>query len=131
MVYEVKAFPFYTDDHTWVKKAGGKFIVGITDYAQQQLGDVIFAELPAVGDAITQGEAFGSLESAKTISDVIAPVTGNITAVNDAVLDSPDILNSSCYDSGWILEVEPENWERDKAKLMDASAYKALLESVD
>lgn len=129
--YEVKAFPFYTDAHSWVKKVGSKFIVGITDYAQQQQGDVVYADLPSEGDAITQGEPFGTIESAKATSELIAPVTGKILAVNEAVADSPDILNSSCYDSGWIIEVEPEDWERDKANLMDAAAYKALMETLD
>lgn len=129
--YEVKAFPFYTEAHTWVKKAGGKFLIGITDYAQQQQGDVVYADIPSEGDSITQGESFGSIESAKATSELIAPVTGRIIAVNEAVMDTPDILNSSCYDSGWIIEVEPEDWERDKAKLMDSAAYKALMETLD
>lgn len=130
--YEVKAFPFYTEAHTWVRKmADDTFKVGITDYAQQQQGTVLFADLPSEGDEIKQGESFGSIESAKAVSELIAPVTGKVTEINEEVLDDPEVINRSCYEGGWVITVVPDDWEGDKAKLMNSDAYKALLETKD
>lgn len=129
--YEVKAFPMYTKEHTWIRKmADGTYKVGITDYAQKQQGEVVYADLPVEGDAMTQGDTFGSIESNKAVSDLVAPVSGIITAVNEEVMDEPSILNSSCYDSGWIVIVEPEDYEADKTNLMDADAYRDYLETL-
>lgn len=130
--YEVKAFPFYAKEHTWVRKmADGSYKIGISDYAQQQLGDVNYAELPEEGDTISKGESFGSIESAKTVSDLIAPISGTIEAVNEDVLDEPDLINRACYDGGWLLSVTPDDWEGETAELLSADAYKELLKSLE
>lgn len=129
--YEVKAFPYYSEAHTWVRKmADGSYRIGITDFAQQQMGDVNYAELPEEGDTITQGESFGTIESAKTVSDVVAPISGTVMAVNEDVLDEPDLVNRACYEGGWMLSVTPDNWEGELENLMNADAYKNFLDSL-
>lgn len=130
--YEVKAFPMYDEAHTWVRKMlDGTYRIGISDYAQKNQGEVVYAELPEEGDTITQGESFGSIESSKAVSDLIAPISGRITGVNEEVQDEPEILNHSCYDNGWIITVEPDDYEGEKSNLMDAEAYRAFLETLE
>lgn len=130
--YEVKAFPMYSEAHTWVRKMiDGSYKIGISDYAQQQQGDIVYADLPDEGDAIVQGEAFGSIESGKAVSDLVAPVSGTITEVNEEVMDAPEVLNSSCYDNGWIITIEPTDYDGEKGKLMDAKAYREFLENIE
>lgn len=130
--YEVKAFPMYAEAHTWVRKMlDGTYKIGITDYAQQKQGDIVYADLPEEGDTITQGESFGSIESNKASSELIAPVSGTITEVNEEVMDDPAVINSSCYDNGWIITVEPDDYEADKENLMNSDAYKAFLETLE
>ena len=130
--YEVKGFTFYHEAHTWVRKmSDGSYKIGISDYAQQKQGSIVYADLPEEGDTITSGDAFGSIESSKAVSDLIAPVSGTIVAVNEEVLDDPSILNDSCYDSGWILSVEPDDYEADKANLMNADGYRAFIATLE
>jgi glycine cleavage system H protein len=95
----------YTRDHEWIRTDGDVVRVGITDYAQQALGDVVFVQQPDVGVVVTAGESCGEIESTKSVSDLFAPVDGTVTACNDALQGSPELVNSSPYEDGWILEV--------------------------
>ncbi|QPJ64049.1 MAG: glycine cleavage system protein GcvH [Candidatus Nitrohelix vancouverensis] len=96
----------YTIEHEWIRVNGNKGVIGISAFAQDQLGDVVFVEMPAVGAELTQGETFGVVESVKTVSDLYAPVNGKVTAVNKALEENPELVNSSPYGDGWILEIE-------------------------
>jgi glycine cleavage system H protein len=130
--YEVKAFPMYDEEHTWIRKMlDDTYKIGVSDYAQKQQGEIVYVELPEEGDQITKGESFGSIESNKAVSELIAPVSGTVTSVNEDVLDEPGIINSSCYDSGWLITVEPEDYEGDKEKLMDAENYRSYLDGLE
>ena len=115
----------YTKDHEWVKHADGTAVVGITDYAQAQLGDVVFVELPAIGRTITQGEVFGTIESVKAVSELYAPVSGEVVAVNDALSTSPESVNKDPH-GAWIIKVKPSN-AGELGSLLDATAYGALV----
>ena len=96
----------YTKEHEWVKVEGNKVRLGITDHAQKAMGDVVFVELPAVGDSLESGIAFGVVESVKAVSDIYAPVSGTVTAINEALLDAPETLNQDAYGEGWMIEME-------------------------
>jgi glycine cleavage system H protein len=114
----------YTDAHEWVRDLGdGVVRIGITDHAQTQLGDVVFVQLPDEGATVAAGDAVGEVESTKSVSDLYAPVSGTVTAVNPALSDTPELVNSGPYDDGWMMEVrvtsEPDG-------LLDASAYREL-----
>jgi glycine cleavage system H protein len=115
----------YTKDHEWVKADGGVATIGITDYAQAQLGDVVFVELPAVGRTIKQGEVFGTIESVKAVSELYAPVSGEVIAVNDALSTAPESVNKDPH-GAWIIKVKPSN-AGDVDSLLDAAAYGALV----
>jgi glycine cleavage system H protein len=115
----------YTKDHEWVKAAEGEATVGITHYAQAQLGDVVFVELPAVGRTIAQGEVFGTIESVKAVSELYAPVSGEVTAVNDALSSAPEAVNKDPH-GAWIIKVKPSN-AGELGSLLDAAAYEALI----
>ncbi|MDW8049208.1 MAG: glycine cleavage system protein GcvH [Nitrososphaerota archaeon] len=117
--YEVPEGLYYSRDWIWVKREGDKVRIGITDYAQKQLKDVVFAELPKSGDKIVKGQAFGMLESVKSVSELIAPVSGRVEQVNNKVLDKPEILNEDPYGEGWLLIVSPTNLEEDLKSLMN------------
>ena len=112
----------YTKDHEWLKMEGDVAVVGITDFAQNALGDIVFINLPQEGDAVTAGESFGDVESVKAVSDVMSPVSGTISAVNSDLEDAPENLNSDPYGS-WIIKVEDIS---DSGELMDAAAYEAF-----
>ncbi|MBC1227257.1 glycine cleavage system protein GcvH [Listeria booriae] len=111
----------YSEEHEWVKDESGKFVIGITDFAQDQLGDIVFVELPEVGDTITQGDSIGSIESVKTVSDFYAPITGKVVAINEELEDAPELINSAPYEGGWLLKVED----------VDAAQIDALLSADD
>ena len=111
----------YSKSHEWVKVEDGVTVVGISDFAQNALGDVVFVNLPAEGDSVTAGDAFGDVESVKAVSDLVSPVTGTVCAVNEDLLDAPETLNSDPY-GAWIIKVE--NVE-DSEELLDAAAYEA------
>jgi len=118
----------YTADHEWVRRDGDVVTVGITDYAQDQLGDIVYLSLPAVGEAIESGAVVGELESTKSVSDLFAPVSGEVVSVNDALESTPETVNSDPYGQGWLMTVrvaDPGALEG----LMDASTYKASIES--
>jgi glycine cleavage system H protein len=115
----------YTDDHEWAKASGEVVKIGISDYAQDQLGDIVFVELPEVGASFEAGDEFGTLESVKAVSELYIPVGGEITAVNTELEDTPELLNQDPY-SGWIIEVRPDNI-KELETLLDRSAYIEIL----
>ena len=118
----------YTSEHEWVSAltAEGTVRVGITDHAQDALGDVVYVDLPSVGDSVAAEDSFGEIESTKSVSDLFAPIAGEIVAVNEDLEDDPALVNSDPYGEGWIIEIRPENAD-DLANLLDAEAYKAEL----
>ena len=117
----------YTKDHEWIRKEKDGATVGITEFAQSELGEVVFVELPEVGREISRGEAFAVVESTKAASDVYAPVSGRVVEINTALNDSPDLVNSSPYDDGWMVKLA-DIQEGELAELMDASEYRAIVE---
>jgi glycine cleavage system H protein len=121
----------YTDAHEWVRELGdGVVRIGITDYAQNQLGDVVFLQLPAVGDEVAAGAAVGEVESTKSVSEVFAPVAGEVVAVNPALDDAPELVNASPYEDGWMIDVRLGDGGGDQlGGLLDAAAYRDLTES--
>jgi len=117
----------YFKEHDWVRVEGAEAVLGITWFAQDALGEVVYAELPAVGDKVTGGQPFGELESVKSVSDVYAPVSGQVVDTNEALLDEPQRVNEDCYGEGWLIRVSMgDSVEIDG--LMDADAYQAFLE---
>jgi glycine cleavage system H protein len=120
----------YSRDHEWIATTEDDAVVrvGITDFAQEQLGDVVYVDLPAVGDSITSGESCGEVESTKSVSDLIAPVSGTITEVNDSLDDSPETVNSSPFEDGWMYLVELSEPDQVES-LMDSEQYRELIES--
>lgn len=112
----------YTKEHEWVRIDGNLAYIGITDFAQSELGDIVFVELPEVGDAIHAGDTFGTVESVKTVSDLFAPVSGKIVQVNDALNDNPEKVNEDPYDMGWMIVVEMSD---SSPALLSASEYEA------
>jgi glycine cleavage system H protein len=117
----------YTRDDEWVRPDGDHFAVGVTDYAQQQLGDIVFVELPEVGSHYEAGQAFGVIESVKAVSDLCAPIGGEIVAVNGDLEAVPESVNEDCYGAGWLITINPANASEAEA-LMDAKAYRAYIE---
>lgn len=118
----------YYPEHTWVRVEEDTITIGISDYAQDQLGDLIFAELPAVGDEFKRGESFGQAESAKTVSSLIMPVSGKVTGVNEALEDDPELLNKSPYQEGWIITIEAKD-QTELKELLTWRQYKDLLQN--
>ena len=119
----------YTRDHEWVRREGGEFVAGITDYAQQQLSDIVYVELPAQGTAVKQAEPFGSVEAVKAVADLFAPMSGEVTAVNDALAADPALVNRSPYGEGWMVRARisaPQEWDG----LLTAEQYRRLLKDV-
>ena len=119
----------YTDAHEWVRDLGeGVVRVGITDHAQSQLGDVVFVRLPTVGESVAAGSAVGEVESTKSVSDIYAPVSGTVVAVNEGLADTPELINSGPYEDGWMIEVRLVDDAAAAALggLLDAGAYRAL-----
>ena len=116
----------YTSDHEWVAITGSRVRVGITDYAQDALGDIVYVQVPATGSAVSAGDAFGEVESTKSVSDIYAPVSGSVVAVNAALADAPESVNSDPYGNGWLCEIECSDLSQLDA-LLDAAAYQALI----
>jgi glycine cleavage system H protein len=119
----------YTKEHEWARPQGNLVVIGVTAHAQEALGDVVYVELPRVGATLTEGKAFGVIESTKAVSELFAPVTGKVVRVNDALSDAPQTINQDPYGAGWIAEVEPSDPKQVDA-LMDAAAYGKLLQSL-
>ena len=118
----------YTKEHEWLRVEGQEGVVGITDFAQDSLGDVVFVELPAVGATLTQNQIFGVVESNKTVSDLFAPVSGKVVAINEALREKPEQVNSDPYGEGWMLRVALAN-PGEAGFLLDAKAYEAFVAS--
>jgi glycine cleavage system H protein len=118
----------YSKDHEWARLEDGKVRVGITDYAQDALGDVVFVELPAVGDQVTLGDGFGEVESTKSVSELYAPLSGTVVDVNGDLADAPERLNDDPYGEGWICVIEPDDVAQLDA-LLDAEGYRGLIGS--
>jgi glycine cleavage system H protein len=116
----------YTDDHEWAKQEGENVKVGITDYAQDQLGDIVFVELPEVGSIFSAGEEFGTLESVKAVSELYIPIGGEIIAINEDLANTPEQVNSDPYGGGWMIVIKPSDTAEFKA-LKDKSAYLEML----
>jgi glycine cleavage system H protein len=109
----------YTDDHEWAKNSGDAVRIGISDYAQDQLGDIVFVELPEVGSTFDKGEEFGTVESVKAVSELYMPMGGEVTAINESLADAPELVNSDPYDGGWMIEIkasDPAEMEAMKSK---------------
>jgi glycine cleavage system H protein len=123
----------YTDAHEWVRAnpdgAEGVVRIGITDYAQAQLGDVVFVDLPAVGDVVTAGTPCGEVESTKSVSEIYAPVSGEVVAVNGALEANPELVNSGPYGDGWMVDIRPADGADVLAGLLDAAAYRELTDA--
>lgn len=114
----------YSKEHGWVRNEGSDLRIGVTDFAQDELGDIVFVELPEVGDTIEMNEPFGSVESVKTVSELYAPVSGTIVEVNEALEDNPEYINESPYDKAWLIVIEPED-DAELDELLDAKDYEA------
>lgn len=116
----------YTKEHEWVKIEGNIATIGITDFAQSELGDIVFVEIESVGKSLNEGEIFGTVEAVKTVSDLYMPVAGKVIEMNALLNDSPEIVNTDAYNDGWMIKVEIEN-EDSIANLLDAEAYRKLI----
>ena len=116
----------YTKDHEWVEFKEEYAIVGITDYAQSQLGDVIFVEFPEIGEDLNSGSSFGEVEAVKTVSDLFAPISGKVLSVNEEIEDTPDLVNSDPYKKGWLVKISPSNY-KEKDGLMNFEEYKSFI----
>ena len=115
----------YTKDHEWARAENGRFVIGVTDHAQEALGDVVYVELPKLGATLTAGGTFGTIESTKAVSELFAPISGKVVKVNDGLTGSPQLVNQDPYGQGWLVEVEPS--DTDASHLLDAGAYTKLL----
>ncbi|MBW2426048.1 MAG: glycine cleavage system protein GcvH [Deltaproteobacteria bacterium] len=112
----------YSEQDEWVRSENERVVIGVSDFAQSQLGDIVFVELPDVGAAVEAGVPFGTIESVKAVSDLFSPVSGEVVAVNEALEDSPEKVNEDCYGEGWLIEVQPSN-AGELDELLDASGY--------
>jgi glycine cleavage system H protein len=126
MSFEVPDELRYLESHEWTTSGDDSVRVGVSDFAQDELGDVVFVELPEVGDAVTAGEAFGVIESIKAVSDLYAPVSGEVVAVNEELFDRPELVNEDPYGDGWMLEIDPADGD-DAEALLDADEYDAQI----
>ena len=117
----------YTREHEWARTKGANVVVGITEFAQDQLGDVVYLELPDVGDEVKKGDSFGVVESTKAVSELFAPVTGKVVEVNDPLSDAPETVNEDPYEEGWMIVVEASD-PKELAELMDAPTYRKFVE---
>lgn len=116
----------YTNEHEWIRVEGDVAYVGITDYAQSQLGDIVFVDVQTVGETLEAGETFGTIEVVKTVSDLFLPVAGEVLAENEALADQPDLVNTDPYGEGWLVKIKPAA-DADFDNLLDVAAYKALI----
>ena len=123
---EVKENLSYTNDHEWIKIEGNIASVGITDFAQSELGDIVFIEVETIGEILNKNEVFGTVEAVKTVSDLFIPVSGKVLEFNNALEDNPELVNDSPYDDGWIVKIEITNTD-EISDLLDSEAYKSLI----
>ena len=120
----------YQESHEWARRDGELVVIGISDYAQDELGDVVFVEFPSIGAAFKKGDAFGVVESVKAASDLYLPVSGSVTEINEALKDKPETINESPFEDGWVIKVKPDDTSELDA-LMDAKAYRTYTEGLD
>lgn len=120
----------FDEGHTWVRDEGKEIVVGITDYAQEQLGDIVFIELPGAGERVERSDAFGSVESAKAVEDLISPVSGEVVRRNDDAMEAPESINDDPYGEGWMMAVKPDE-DTDLSKLLSWEKYQEHLEVAD
>jgi glycine cleavage system H protein len=118
----------YTKEHEWARVEGDAVVIGITDHAQEQLGDIVFVELPAPGTLITKDETFGTVESVKAVSDLFAPLSGEVVETNEALVDAPETVNSDPYGAAWMVKVKPAD-QAEVDGLLSAADYRAVVES--
>ena len=123
---EVKENLSYTNDHEWIKIEGNIALVGITDFAQSELGDIVFIEVETIGENLNKNEVFGTVEAVKTVSDLFIPVSGKVLEFNNALEDNPELVNNSPYGDGWIVKIEIKNTD-EISDLLDSEAYKSLI----
>ena len=116
----------YSEDHEWIRVDGSEAVIGITDFAQSELGDIVFVDIPEVGIELAKGEVFGSIEAVKTVSDLILPASGELLEVNKLLEDNPEIINSNPYDKGWIIRIRLKD-PKEVESLMDAAHYQAFI----
>jgi glycine cleavage system H protein len=117
----------YTSEHEWAREEGENIVIGITDYAQEALGELVYIELPSEGDEINKGDAFGAVESTKSVSDLFAPLSGEVVEVNEALLDSPELINEDPYGEGWMIKVKPFE-QGELSDCMDFEEYTEIVE---
>jgi len=117
--YEILEGLYYSKDWMWIKIEDGKVRIGVTDYAQKQMREIVFAELPSVGAQVRKGEPFGTLESVKAVSDLVSPLTGRVVEVNERASGSPEVINEDPYGEGWLIVIEPANLEEELKTLMN------------
>jgi len=123
---EIKSDLKYTKDHEWVKIEGNNAIIGITDYAQGELGDIVYVEIESLGDELSKEEIFGSVEAVKTVSDLFLPLSGKITEMNEGLEDNPELINDDPYEKGWIIKMEIKDIS-EIDELLTAESYKDLI----
>ena len=123
---EIKENLSYTNDHEWIKIDGNTALVGITDFAQSELGDIVFIEVETTGEDLNKNEVFGTVEAVKTVSDLFIPVSGKVLEFNSALEDNPELVNESPYEEGWIVKIEISNLD-EISDLLDSKAYKSLI----
>jgi glycine cleavage system H protein len=126
--YEFPSNLRYSTEDEWTRTENGRVTIGVTDYAQSQLGDIVFVELPEVGRSVEKGEPFGVIESVKAVSDLYAPISGEIVEVNTDLAERPEVVNEDCYGDGWMIVIEPEE-DAEVEALLDADAYREHLRS--
>jgi len=124
--FEIPDELYYTPDDEWVLAEDDAVTLGVTDFAQQQLGDIVYVELPTVGDQLESGAAFGVIESVKAVSDLSTPIAGEVVAINDELVDQPEIINEECYGAGWIIKIKPADPEEIES-LLDADGYRKIV----
>ncbi|MCD6177628.1 MAG: glycine cleavage system protein GcvH [Candidatus Cloacimonetes bacterium] len=123
----VKENLLYTETHEWIEVIGSEAIMGITDHAQHELGDIVYVELPEIGDNIIKGEGFGSVEAVKAVEDILSPISGEVIAINEDLEDTPEMINTDAFGDGWIMKVKIANMD-ELEDLMNAEQYKKLIE---
>ncbi len=126
MDFEIPDELLYTSEDEWVAAADDCVTVGVTDFAQQQLGDIVYVELPTVGEHFAEGAAFGVIESVKAVSDLSTPIAGEVIAINEDLVNQPEIINEECYGDGWIIKIKPSE-EDALGALLDADSYRKIV----
>ncbi len=124
--YEIPEELSYTKEDEWVRRDGDEVVIGVTDFAQHQLGDIVFVELPEIGASTEAGVPFGTIESVKAVSDLFAPLSGEVLRINDRLEDQPEQVNESCYGDGWLIALRPSD-PKELESLLDAERYRASI----